>query len=217
MYAVVIGDIVRSRDSSDRKALQSRLVDVVARVNQRTDPRSIVSPYTITLGDEVQSVYSTATTSVLDILAFRAWIQPVEMRFCIGLGEIATRINRKAAIGMDGPAFHAARAGIEALKEAGDAVFAVNAQPGIDVDLEDSAVKLVELTTRGWRPVRFAVFSAALRGETNTKAVAAGLHISRAAVYKNRSEGHVKLLITTAGAIGRSLTRKIRPPRRQLR
>lgn len=215
MYAVVIGDIVRSRESSDRKALQRQLGHVVAHMNDRAgNSRFIMSPYTITLGDEVQSVYSAAATAVLDILAFRAHMRPVDMRFCIGVGEIATQINKKAAIGMDGPAFHVARSGIEQLKTDGTAAFAVKAQSGIDVDLEDAAVKLMDVMMRAWRPTRFAVLSAALQGKADTRKIATGLGISRAGVYKNLADGHIDLLIDAATATGRSLAHKITRARR---
>ena len=43
-------------------------------------------------------------------------LYPVKLRFGIGIGEISTEINQKAAIGADGPAFYAAREIINFLK-----------------------------------------------------------------------------------------------------
>lgn len=45
-------------------------------------------------------------------------MRPELLRFALGIGEIATAINPEQAIGMDGEAFHLARAGIDRLREA---------------------------------------------------------------------------------------------------
>jgi hypothetical protein len=217
VHIVVIGDIVGSRDVADRKALQHQLATAVSRMNARLAPAAaLLSPYTITLGDEIQAVYARPGSVILDVIRLQGEMLPHRMRFCVGLGAITTRINKVAAIGMDGPAFHVARAGIEELKSAGDASLAVKAEANIDVDLEDSAAKLLDVQVRAWRPNRFKVFMADLPAglaesadKADARKVAARIGITVTAVYKNRVDGRIELLIRASRSIGRSLSKKV--------
>ena len=77
---------------------------------------ALVSPYTLTLGDEFQVLLRRASGCFLDLLRISADLYPEQMRFALALGEVDTAINPEQAIGMDGSAFHRARAGIDQLK-----------------------------------------------------------------------------------------------------
>ena len=85
----MIADIVGSPNLEERGQAQSRVIRVLYDVNRRGRP--IVSPHILTLDDEFQAVFS------------------------CGVGEITTAINTAQALGMDGPAFYAARDGLEDL------------------------------------------------------------------------------------------------------
>jgi hypothetical protein len=217
VHVVVIGDIVGSRDVADRKTLQHQLATAVSRMNARlSTSAALLSPYTITLGDEIQAVYARPWSVILDVITLQGEMLPHKMRFCIGIGAITTRINKVAAIGMDGPAFHIARAGIDELKRDGDVSLAVKAEGNVDVDLEDSAVKLLDVQVREWRPNRFKVFMADLptaaaesTDKADAKKVAARIGITVTAVYKNRVDGRIELLIRASRSIGRSLSKKV--------
>ncbi len=217
MHVVVIGDIVGSRAVSDRKALQRQLAAAVSHVNARLAAASaLLSPYTITLGDEIQAVYSHPASVILDVISIQGEMLPHRMRFCIGLGAITTRINKAAAIGMDGPAFHSSRAGIDELKRTGDNFLAVKAEEGVEVDLEDCAARLLDARVRAWRANRFKVFMADVQcahGESvrrpDAQKVAARIGISATAVYKNRAEGQIELVTRASTSIGRSLSNKV--------
>lgn len=113
-YLAVIGDVVGSKDLARRAEVQRKLAAVLKRLSERK-PRP-ASPYTITLGDEFQAVHRTADTLFLDIFTIWAEMHPVAIRFGIGVGELTTPLNSRQALGMDGPAFHRARAAISELK-----------------------------------------------------------------------------------------------------
>lgn len=116
-YCVVIGDISKSRELRDRAAIQERFKAAIGEINQRfTD--SIVSKFLITIGDEFQGVLNDAAKSYDVIVAMRELLYPVEFVFGVGVGTITTEIAPEA-IGMDGPAFHNARAALEEGKEEG--------------------------------------------------------------------------------------------------
>jgi len=113
-YLVVIGDVVASRDLPVRAQFQRRLKQALQALNGRR--KALASAYTLTLGDEFQAVYRDAGTAFADVFALQAELAPVQARFALAVGEIVTPINPAQAIGMDGPAFHRARALLETLK-----------------------------------------------------------------------------------------------------
>jgi SatD family (SatD) len=211
---VAIGDVVGSRESPDRMALQAALVAAVAAVNREARtraPEALLSPYTVTLGDEVQCVYGDPAGAALDVIAFKGKMLPHQLRFCLGVGELTTKINQREAIGMDGPAFHVARDGIEELKRDRSTSLAVKAQPGIDVELEDCMLKLIDTSVEGWRAARFDIFRSTHR-HVAVKDMARELGLSPVAVYKNLSDGRVALHLRAAEAVGRSLAERLRQP-----
>ncbi|MFW5882815.1 MAG: SatD family protein [Verrucomicrobiota bacterium] len=120
---VLIGDLVGSREAAERAALQTQLkkactaASKVARAEKR-----LLSPYTITLGDEFQAVLSRGTGLFGDCLRIQEMLYPECFRIGLGVGEISTPINRKAALEMDGEAFYKAREAIDALKRSGERV-----------------------------------------------------------------------------------------------
>jgi hypothetical protein len=124
------------------------------KVNHLSD--SILSPYTITLGDECQAVLSGPKGLFHDIITIRMGIYPHRMRFSVGMGAVATRINRTAAIGMDGEAFYNARDGLEALKKIGG-TFAVSGLRLPHAGLIAESLKLVSWLSADWERNRLGV------------------------------------------------------------
>lgn len=118
-HLVVIADIIASRQLPDRDQVQRRLRESLEARNQAHARGDLLSPYTLTLGDELQAVPAGAQGVFHDLLQVAADLAPVAFRFALGLGGIDTAINPEQAIGMDGSAFHLARDGIEWLKEDG--------------------------------------------------------------------------------------------------
>jgi len=111
-YFVLIGDIVRSRELPQRSSLQKKFVDTLKTVQEKY-AGSIISPLTLTIGDEFQAVFQTAD-HLFDILReMDLALDGVTFRYGLGVGGIDTEINRQYSIGMDGPAFHLAREAVE--------------------------------------------------------------------------------------------------------
>lgn len=107
----LIADMISSRTIANRDEIQKKLLDSLKLVN-RHSKKFLISPHTITLGDEFQAVYSKPDSILSDYWTIQESISPVRLRVAIGYGTIATEINTKSSLGMDGPAFHLARAGI---------------------------------------------------------------------------------------------------------
>ena len=206
-YLVLIGDIVTSRNSARRRDLQEQMKAVFAELNQNN--AGLISPYTLTLGDEFQVVFNEADRVFTDIFAILA-ILPVKVRFSLGLGAITTDLNPAQALGMDGPAFYNARDGINKLKKQGD----LYNLEGLADDLQalaNASLRLFSHTSKKWRANRYAVINHLLRG-WSVDAIVKDLAISEQAVYKNINSGGIEVTIELVSAltdaINTSLQRK---------
>ena len=114
-YLVIIADIIESKKLADRKNVQSLLKKELIQINNKS--KDLISPFTITLGDEFQAVYINGNSLLRDLIHVIVKLYPVRIRFSVGYGLISTEINRDAALGMDGPAFYQAREGMSMLKK----------------------------------------------------------------------------------------------------
>jgi hypothetical protein len=196
-YLVLIGDVIASRDSQDRKDLQVRLKTVVTKLNRRKPEP--VSPYTLTLGDEFQAVFDTADHVFDDIVQVMQALHPDRLRVSLGLGAITTDLNPDQALGMDGPAFYRAREGIERLKDSGDLLY-LNGLPGQYALLAEGSLRLLSQRIQKWEANRFAILHGLLAGD-RVKSIAAALGVSEQAVYKNIHSGGLEAVIQVLSAL----------------
>lgn len=177
----LIGDLVRSRRVSNRRGLQARLSRALGDVSR--DNRSLASPYTLTLGDEFQAVYRRADRVVADILDLLEAIHPVQARFALGVGRLSTPVNPEQALGMDGPAFHRARAAMEALKrERG--LLKVDAEPVERWTPINHVLAYVGHHAATWDRNRWRILRQRLAGVPVVKMVDL-VGISKVAIHKN--------------------------------
>ncbi|MBJ6986746.1 SatD family protein [Devosia sp. MC521] len=108
--AVLMGDIVNSRDRHTPARLHALFNDAVAAANQNNGA-DILSPLTITLGDEFQGITTSLTTAAtiarqlrLDLLQ-----SGIDCRFVIGQLRLQTPINTSIAWNMMGEGLARAR------------------------------------------------------------------------------------------------------------
>ncbi len=132
LYCAIIGDIIGSRKLEDRYDVQKKFLAMAEKAN-RLYESDIASPFTVTIGDEFQVLLKCLhiTPRVLDHVIRE--MAPVELVFGVGIGEIVTDINPTLAIGMDGPAFHFARAAIEQAKAKKPKIIYKLDFPGMDM------------------------------------------------------------------------------------
>lgn len=112
----IIGDIIDSKNIIYRKQTQEKLGTLLKEVNKEYK-KYIVSRWTITLGDEFQVLIkpNLEIFKMLDYISYK--MEPVAIRFGIGLGEIYTDIDHEKSIGADGPAYWNAREAIKHIHE----------------------------------------------------------------------------------------------------
>jgi hypothetical protein len=113
----VIGDIVASRRVPDleRSQVQRQLEQLTDALNKRYR-RAIAAGFLVTLGDEFQGVLKQAETIPDLVWDIETSLAGVDVRIAMGFGTLNPPFKR-LALGMDGPAFHAARAGIETARK----------------------------------------------------------------------------------------------------
>lgn len=187
-YLALIGDICGSRDLEDRGSVQNQLQQCLNDVNKRYAD-VLVSPLTITLGDEFQGLFKNANRIWEIVVFIESRLHPTGLRFGLGTGDISTEINTSAAIGMDGPAFYNAREAIQAAKKS-ENNYRIRGL-GQDEELANQVLILISDNRNKWSANRIEILYSLLRGEKVDR-IASGLGISKTAVYKNISDGSLK-------------------------
>ncbi len=110
-YYVFMADVIASR-SREPQELMEEFENLVSTANTLFS-EGILSPLTITLGDEFQGVVST----LLDAVRVLVWLEEArlkgvfgsQLRYVIHYGEITTPLNPQLAYGMLGPGLADAR------------------------------------------------------------------------------------------------------------
>ena len=123
-YVAFIADVVASRALGARRAaLQQGVRDATRAFNTRFR-RDLAARFAVTLGDELQGLFTSAARVWEVSHALRLRFPTVEWVVACGRGALATPLRPGAtAPELDGPCFHAARAALERAKRTGQ-VFA---------------------------------------------------------------------------------------------
>jgi hypothetical protein len=112
--AALIGDVVGSREHSDRAGVQRDVRRALASVNTAV---AAVQPLDVTVGDEFQGVFPTAADALLAALLVRLELLPaVDTRYGIGWGPYTVFDRDRAIVSQDGPAWWAARDAVDHVK-----------------------------------------------------------------------------------------------------
>lgn len=185
----VIADIVESREIPNRSDFQRRLKQSLDELNQHRDD-SLLSPFTLTLGDEFQAVYSRFDHAFRDLIDILVALSPHRLRVALAYGPLSTEINPKAALEMDGRAFHDARETLEKLKKEGRSIVQVSVAGPFDPDMVNLGLRLLANAMESWKENSLRIFRLLLNGK-KTDEIAESLEISRRAVNKNIASHHL--------------------------
>ena len=121
LHAVLIADVV---GSSAQRNLRQSLAQMLSRASQahlRED--RILLPYTVTAGDEFQSITAQLSAIPRILLELRVMFQPLSLRIGVGIGQVADRI-RPPVNQLSGEAFQFARSALDRVKSGGSFKFA---------------------------------------------------------------------------------------------
>ena len=119
MYLALIADVIDSKMVLERFNLQKQLEKTLRKMNELFGDY-LASCFTLTLGDEFQALLKVDAPVFQIIDTLRSELSPTQLRFGIGLGEIATAIDPLQSIGADGPAYWNARAAINLVHQKND-------------------------------------------------------------------------------------------------
>lgn len=113
-----MADVIGSR-KVDQRQLMSDFQEVVSAVNKE-EKMNFLSPMTITLGDEFQSVLKDLGSALSVILKIEERLvkekKSFKLRYVLIEGDIDTKLNRKIAHGMLGTGLTLARESLAAMK-----------------------------------------------------------------------------------------------------
>jgi hypothetical protein len=181
----LVGDVVASRRIEERLVFNAGLLHTIDRLNQRNP--DLLSPYTITLGDEIQAVFGQAYGIFADAAVLLAAVYPHRMRFSYGVGKLVTPINPDQAIGMDGPAFYHARDGIDRLKKE-KRLFHVAGDHLPRPELLNHALYLIAHNMAGWNETRWKTLPLLYDG-LSPQEIAGHMNLTDQAIYKTIRSG----------------------------
>lgn len=210
-YFVLIGDLEQSQavKEKERAQLQQTLGSVLESLNSETN-NGLISPYTITLGDEFQAVFDNADVVFTHIFKIMAALHPVGVRFSLAVGRIDTSINTDQAIGMDGPAFHEARKGIEQLKESGDLINISFADEDTSTQgIINNSLTLLSGQIKSWNKRRLVILYMIQEGY-DYKEISEALEISKPAFYKNKDAGMLEVIQKLCSNISDVINKNLR-------
>lgn len=115
---IIVSDVIGSRNYNG-SVVKAGLASLIQATSVKFG-KSILSPLTVTLGDEYQGVVRSLHTA-LEIIFFQERLrltldEPIELRFAIHDGPIETEVNEEMAWGMLGPGLTKARELLEIAK-----------------------------------------------------------------------------------------------------
>jgi len=203
LYLAVIADIRGSRRLPDRQAVQDRLRSALAALEQQF-AASIAAGFAITTGDEFQVLLRDPAAGVPVVVACDEALAPLQLRFGLGWGTLATRLEERA-VGMDGPCFHAARLAIE-FATAHARWLAVR---GLDPEAEaalDGLFALLGAVRAGWTPKQAEAVARRRRVSTQ-RALATALDLDPSTVSKRLKSALYEEVVAAETAAAHLLAR----------
>lgn len=195
-----MGDLVDSERDPDIARLHTRFNAAIKQQNDRWRD-VLVSPLTITLGDEFQGLASTlkSAAEIARELRLALLDNGVDCRFAIGLADIRTPLNRERAWNMMGPGLASTRARLNEKRSDTFYRFDMPGHPGLEALLEASGAGLTAIERR-WTQTQRLDIQALLSGTTPAE-LASRRNVSVHTIYKVRSSGDFELYLLHWNAI----------------
>lgn len=194
IYYALIGDLVGSRDLEARGDVQERLKGLLVEVNA-IYADMIAARFTITLGDEFQGLLTDPAPLLSIMDRIRLSIYPVKIRFGVGIGTMSTAVDASAAIGADGPAYHAAREGLRTVKEMNgryeqpfvDTLFYKCDATGriyLSMDMLNANLSLAGAIREKWTPKQYEVIAALEAGGAPLRSLAEQIGVNHSSLQR---------------------------------
>lgn len=195
-YYILMADVVQSR-SYQGEAIQRELKGIVNKCNVLLK-EVLLSPFTVTLGDEFQGVLASLSDAVESVLLLEdvlLQVQPsFKLRYVLVYGAIETPLNSKIAYGMLGPGLTLAREMLNT-KRRGRQRFQLNLS---DHPIEQNLrmlFRLLELISSRWKERDHALIRAMI-WSTEDQEVAKAFCKTNSQIWKRKKTLEIEEYIT---------------------
>jgi hypothetical protein len=198
IYSVLIADVMRSGARGDVRALLGKKLAAASEKHLRQ--KLIRLPYSVTAGDEFQTVTSNLAALPALILDLRSALQPLSLRIGVGIGSITDRIQPPVNR-LTGEAFQMARRAIENVKTSSHFKFEILTAFASQNEHFDQTINLLyglhdtlvfQITPKQWGTIRQFLEQPAL--EQSAKR----LHLDVSTVSRSLKRGNYWQLAETA-------------------
>lgn len=192
-YVALMGDLVDSEGAQSRARLHRLFNAAIDRENERS--QGIVSPLTITLGDEFQGL-ALSFRDALEIaqrIRVRLLTDNVECRFAIGLVSLASPLNTTNAWNMLGPGLADTR---DRLNEKSDdsayRFFLPSRRDQLLARLMDGIARALTSTERNWTDRQRAIVWGSVVEEESAKVLSEAFGGTSRNIYKLREAARIE-------------------------
>jgi len=184
-HYIIMADIISSRNIRKDEGFMGQFKRLTNLANQAFEEK-IISPLTITLGDEFQGIVDSAHT--LFELVFFLEEQSIaagysfQLRYSLVHGEIETEINTEIAYEMYGAGLTKAREALKLTKETKENYYVALNGP-VDTQLQ-LCMKLYQSVKSEWKIAEYEVIAAFLKHNDYKDLKKMGLYKTRSGAWK---------------------------------
>jgi hypothetical protein len=189
-YTVLIADVVESGARLDLRSILGKKLSLAS--NDHLKRKLIRLPYSVTAGDEFQTILRDPSKLPELILDLRTTVRPLRLRIGIGFGKIPGRIQ-KPVNRLGGEAFRRARQALEGIKSGAHHKFQVltavrsrnstfDATANLIYGLHDTLLR--KITAKQWEAM------AAFRARHGLRRTAKFLDLDVSTVSRNLKRGY---------------------------
>lgn len=190
---ILMADIIKS-SKKDSEQLMSSFKDTINTINERND--KLMSPLTITLGDEFQGIVETVYDAIKIIFQIEEYILQnqfdFKLKYVLNFGKIDTKINTSIAYEMLGEGLTTARERLNKLKKE-DERFLILLSAG-QSQLETLLNKLFIIYQNlvdSWKPKDYLIVSEFIK-KVDYKSVAKKIGIDESNAWRRRRSLNIK-------------------------
>lgn len=193
-YYILMADIISSRQGNQQLLMQG--FKEITTLIKRKHSKKFLSPITITLGDEFQSVLATLDDAITILIEIEELLikkaTAFKLRYTITQGKIDTTINHKTGYGMMGGGLTQARENLAALKQTKNRFSISLYNAGLSGTLTN-CFNLYQHFIDSWKLKKDARLIATLIDKKDYKTVAALLQKDRSLVWKRNKNLKIDL------------------------
>lgn len=176
------------------------------RAANHSHQQKIVSPLTITLGDEFQGLCRTLVDSLKIVQQVRWTLlkEGIECRFVVGLAALSTPVNTQTAWNMMGVGLAQAREKLEQKREANAYRFSLPNDPMVESLMDAVGLALTDIESE-WTPRQREISLASLEQPNQSAALIKSFKVKESVFYKIRRAAKYDLYQTLTGSLSQTL------------